>query len=123
MLPPSSRIAVVTGANKGIGYFIALQLGLSGLFSKIILGCRDASRGTLAATEMQKLADGNKIDTQFQFEPLTIGDPSSHSAFCQKMEQEFGKVDVLVNNGAAVAFWRSVGYADYCLTLEIPAEA
>jgi predicted acetyltransferase len=30
-------------------------------------------------------------------------------------------VDVLVDNQPAVAFWRSVGYRDYCLTLEIPA--
>ena len=29
-------------------------------------------------------------------------------------------VDVLVTNESAIAFWRSVGYADYCLTLEIP---
>jgi GNAT superfamily N-acetyltransferase len=28
-------------------------------------------------------------------------------------------VDVLVTNGAAIAFWRSIGFADYCLTLEI----
>jgi predicted acetyltransferase len=29
-------------------------------------------------------------------------------------------VDVLVHNAAAIAFWRAVGYKDYCLTLEIP---
>ena len=97
----NSRIAVVTGANKGIGYFIALQLGLSGLFSKIILGCRDATRGTLAATQLQQtLADTNENTSTelFRFVPLTIGDPNSHSDFCKTMQEEFGKVDVLVNN-------------------------
>ena len=96
MVPTAtSRVAVVTGSNKGIGYFIALQLGLSGLFSKVILGCRDAARGGLAATEMKEIA-GDKAD--FQFVPLTIGDSASHTAFFQQMEQDFGKVDVLVNN-------------------------
>jgi carbonyl reductase 1 len=96
MLSSSSRIAVVTGANKGIGYFIALQLGASGLFSTIILGCRDPTRGAVAANELQKLVTGG---VDFQFIPLTIGDPTSHSAFLQKLENEFGgKVDVLVNN-------------------------
>lgn len=32
-------------------------------------------------------------------------------------------VDVLVHNTAAIAFWRSVGYKDYCLTLEISSSA
>ncbi len=91
----SSRVAVVTGANKGIGYFIALQLGLSGLFSKIILGCRDATRGNFAATELNKIA---AVTAEFQYMPLTIGDPDSHASFYQRIEQEFGKVDVLVNN-------------------------
>ena len=92
-----SRIAVVTGANKGIGYFIALQLGLSGFFSRIILGCRDTTRGSAAEAQLQSIA-GDKTNTKFQFVPLTVGDASSHSAFCQRMQDEFGKVDVLVNN-------------------------
>jgi carbonyl reductase 1 len=93
----SNRVAVVTGANKGIGYFIALHLGMSGLFSKIILGCRDAERGLAAANELQSKIQG-KSETTFQFAPLTIGDTESHSKFGQQMQEEFGKVDVLVNN-------------------------
>eukprot|EP00536_Pseudo-nitzschia_multiseries_P018214 jgi/Psemu1/299628/fgenesh1_pm.2258_\ len=77
MIPP--RIAVVTGANKGIGYFIALQLGLSGLFSDIILGNNDV--------------------VHIHCLPLTIGDPDSHTAFGATLERDFGgNVDVLVNN-------------------------
>lgn len=95
MVPLTPRVAVVTGANKGIGYFIALQLGLSGLFSKIILGCRDPTRGGIAANEMNEIAAGK---AEFQFMPLTIGEKESHSSFFQRMQEEFGKVDVLVNN-------------------------
>eukprot|EP00980_Cylindrotheca_fusiformis_P007391 scaffold1525_cov142-Cylindrotheca_fusiformis.AAC.191 len=93
----SNRIAVVTGGNKGIGYFIALHLGMSGLFSKIILGCRDAQRGLTAVNELQAKTNGS-TETIFQFAPLTIGDKESHSKFCQHIEEEFGKLDLLVNN-------------------------
>lgn len=90
-----SRIAVITGANKGIGFHIALQLGLSGMFSNVIIGCRDAARGAVASQEIQRqVADTVSV----QSVALTIGDQQSHSEFCKRMEEEFGKVDVLVNN-------------------------
>jgi carbonyl reductase 1 len=96
MISSSSRVAVVTGANKGVGYFIALQLGLSGLFSSVILGCRDSTRGLAAVDQMQSLSAQSGVE--YKFLPLTIGDEASHDEFCQKVENEFGKVDVLVNN-------------------------
>ena len=94
------RIAVVTGANKGIGFYIAMQLALSGLFSHIILGCRDAARGALACQEIQKQVS-DKVSVQAV--PLTIGDNQSHLDFCKRMDEEFGKIDCLVNN-AGFAF-------------------
>jgi NAD(P)-dependent dehydrogenase (short-subunit alcohol dehydrogenase family) len=54
MITTSPRIAVVTGANKGIGFYIALQLGLSGQFSHIILGCRDPALAASASHDIQK---------------------------------------------------------------------
>jgi len=94
-----SRIAVVTGANKGIGYFIALQLGLSGLFSDIILGCRDSTRGTTARNEIQGKIDASSYDAKVHCLPLVIGNDQSHTKFCERLDKEFGgAVDVLVNN-------------------------
>ena len=94
-----SRIAVVTGANKGIGYFIALQLGLSGLFSDIILGCRDSTRGTTARNEIQGKIDASSYDSKVYCLPLVIGNDQSHTKFCERLDKEFGgAVDVLVNN-------------------------
>jgi carbonyl reductase 1 len=91
----SGRVAVVTGANKGIGFFIALQLGLSGLFSNIILGCRDPSLGSIASTEIQnQLPDTVTVKSL----PLTIGDKESHQQFHDSIEKEFGRLDCLVNN-------------------------
>lgn len=114
--PPHHRVAVVTGANKGIGFYIALQLALSGQFSDIILGCRDRERGLQAEKDIQSAvqvaAAGDAsaaaattpiTATKIQYVPLTIGDTVSHSQFCQRMEEEFGQkevggIDVLVNN-------------------------
>ena len=94
-----NRIAVVTGANKGIGYFIALQLGLSGLFSDIILGCRDSARGATAMNEIQGKINERLPNVKVHSLPLELGNGQSHTEFCQRMEREFGgAVDVLVNN-------------------------
>jgi len=113
------RVAVVTGANNGIGYFIALQLGLSGLFEHIILGCRDLDRGQAALSSMRPLLPSSVKATVL---PLTIGNHDSHVAFREKLQALLegdststttdttadgacnpAKVDVLVNN-AAIAF-------------------
>jgi carbonyl reductase 1 len=95
----TGRVAVVTGSNKGIGFFIALQLGLSGLFQDLILACRDASRGQAAALEIQK----SLSNTRVSYAPLTLGDYKSHADFLNYMQDTFGKCDVLVNN-AAIAY-------------------
>ena len=99
-----NRVAVVTGANKGIGYFIALQLGLSGLFSDIILGCRDSTRGANAKNEIQGQINEQLSNVKVHSLPLEIGNDQSQTEFCRRMEQEFGStIDVLVNN-AAIAY-------------------
>lgn len=98
MIP--GRVAVVTGANKGIGYFIALQLGMSGLFSHVLLACRDPSRALQAVDSIQAQVPSS---VTVMTESLTMGDLSSHTQFVSKMESLFGKVDVLVNN-AGFAF-------------------
>ena len=103
----ANRVAVVTGSNQGIGYFVALQLGLSGKFGHVILACRDATRGQEAVANIQKDFHSSSSSAAngvtFAYEPLTLGDSASHQSFAQKMEQTFGKVDVLINN-AAMAF-------------------
>ena len=92
---PGGRIAVVTGSNKGIGYFTALQLGSSGLFQYIILACRDQNRAIDAVESIRQQLPRNVF---VQSEQLTIGDESSHSAFAFKMKETFGKIDCLINN-------------------------
>ena len=86
------RVAVVTGANKGIGYCIAQSLVQSGLFGSVILACRDEARGKAAATSLGA-----------EFLKLEVGNSESTASFAAAVAAQYGRLDVLVNN-AAIAF-------------------
>ena len=92
------RNAVVTGANKGIGFHIAQQLASSGQFTNVVLACRDESRGVAAVKQIQN-SISNDSECSVSYEQLAIGDGQSHERFVDKMKSKFdGKIDVLVNN-------------------------
>lgn len=101
MVATPGRFEVVTGSNKGIGFHIAKQLATCGLFQHIILACRDSSLGEAARQSIA--SSGNLSTTQLHVESLTLGDVKSHSDFAARMEENFGRIDCLVNN-AAIAF-------------------
>jgi NAD(P)-dependent dehydrogenase (short-subunit alcohol dehydrogenase family) len=85
-----TRIALITGANKGIGLEIARQLGRAGY--RILLGARDATRGDAAAAKLE--ADG--IDVRVV--AIDLDQPDSIAAAAAAIEAEEGRLDVLVNN-------------------------
>jgi NAD(P)-dependent dehydrogenase (short-subunit alcohol dehydrogenase family) len=84
------RIAVVTGANRGIGMEVARQLADGGFVA--VMGSRDPAKGDAAA---QALGDRTVDPRQ-----LDIADPDSVSAFAAGLERDYGRLDVLVNNAA-----------------------
>ena len=86
----AGRVAVVTGANKGVGYHIAKSLIASKLFGAVVLACRDADRGMAAAQEMGGV-----------FMPLTVGDAASATALASALRDKYGRLDVLINNAAS----------------------
>src|SRR5437016_1583981 len=89
-----NKVALVTGANKGIGKEIAR--GLARLGITVLLGARDPERGALAVSELD--ADGTLFFLQ-----LDVTDQASVSAAAQQIADRFGKLDILVNNaGVAV---------------------
>ena len=94
-----NKIAVITGANKGIGKAIASNLATCGMFTHVILGCRDEALAKTAVDEISSTENTCNVSSY----QLTIGDNKSHASFCSAIEDKFGKVDVLVNN-AGMAF-------------------
>jgi NAD(P)-dependent dehydrogenase (short-subunit alcohol dehydrogenase family) len=85
-----SRVAVVTGANRGIGFEIARQLAARGM--QVILTSRDEQKGKAA---QQALAgEGLPVD----YHPLDVTDPSSIQHLRDFLQQEYDRLDVLVNN-------------------------
>lgn len=86
----ANRTALITGANKGIGFEIARQLGKLG--HSIWLGCRDEARGKEAE---EKLRAGG-IDAHFI--QLDINDDASVREAVAHIEAATSQLDVLVNN-------------------------
>ena len=92
MKDPAQPTALVTGANKGIGFEIARQLGARGFH--VFLGARDQVRGEHAAAELEKAG------ARVTFVPLDVTDPKSIQSMASILNASIDQLDVLVNNAA-----------------------
>jgi NAD(P)-dependent dehydrogenase (short-subunit alcohol dehydrogenase family) len=93
------RIALVTGANKGIGFEVARQLAREGL--RVFLGARDEKAGEAAAEKLR--AEGarttkDKSDEEIEFLKIDISKPESIRKAAEEFSKRSGRLDVLVNN-------------------------
>nr|AEE65483.1 short-chain dehydrogenase/reductase SDR [uncultured bacterium BAC AB649/1850] len=86
----SAAVALVTGANKGIGREIARQLGRHG--AVVLLGARDEERGKRAAEELT--AEGLTVSPL----PLDVTDAGQIAAAAAEITRRHGRLDILVNN-------------------------
>lgn len=84
----SDTIAVVTGANRGIGFEIAHQLGMHGL--TVVVTSRETGVGEEAVKVMQE--GGLNV----AFHQLDIVDPSSLKSFSEWLKETYGGLDILV---------------------------
>jgi NAD(P)-dependent dehydrogenase (short-subunit alcohol dehydrogenase family) len=84
------RIAVVTGANRGIGFEVARQLATDGFVA--VMGSRDPAKGAAAAEQL----NGLPVDPR----QLDVADSDSVAALAAELERDYGRLDVLVNNAA-----------------------
>ena len=84
------RVALVTGANRGIGYAISRQLVEQNI--TVILGSRDPSSGAAACSRLQAAG----LDAHFEL--LDVTDEKSIKAAIESIQAQFGRLDILVNN-------------------------
>ncbi len=92
----TKTVALITGANKGIGFEIARQLGKKGFL--VVLGARETTKGKAAVAKL--CAEG--IDAHFV--KLEVSSKTDVEALPGFFREKFGRLDVLVNN-AGVAEW------------------
>ncbi len=102
-------VALITGANKGIGFEIARQLGAKGI--TVVLGARDEAKGVKAAEALR--AEG--VDAHAV--KLDVSNDADVAALPGWFTERFGRLDVLVNN-AGIAEWASDDVGAFRKTLE-----
>ena len=90
-MPHTSKIAVVTGGNRGLGLETCRQLAHRGL--RVVLTSRDRTQGVRAVDRLR--AEG----AQVYFESIDVTIEDSIVNLAGHLERQFGRVDVLVNNG------------------------
>jgi len=94
----ATKIALITGANKGIGFETARQLGAQGM--TVLAAARDEERGRAAE---RALRDGG---ADAHFVQLDVTDAKSVQRAAEWIDREYGRLDVLVNNAGAASVAR-----------------
>ena len=89
-----TRIALITGANKGIGLEIARQLAQAGVL--VIIGARDRDRARMAVEDLASQG------LTARFVRIDLNDHASIAAAAVAIGAEHGKLDILVNNAGIV---------------------
>jgi NAD(P)-dependent dehydrogenase (short-subunit alcohol dehydrogenase family) len=98
MSATATRIALITGANKGIGFEVARQLVSHGF--QVVLGARRRDAGRQAAAELAQNGGFDKLTTggQTQFLEIDIANPASITRAAKQLAALVDHLDVLVNN-------------------------
>jgi NAD(P)-dependent dehydrogenase (short-subunit alcohol dehydrogenase family) len=107
--PPAPPVAVVTGANRGVGLEVCRQL--AGLGYAVVLGSRDLARGEAAAASL-----GGERVVACQ---LDVASDASVARAAEFVSEQFGRCDALVNN-AAIHYdtWQRAVSADLAVVHE-----
>jgi NAD(P)-dependent dehydrogenase (short-subunit alcohol dehydrogenase family) len=107
-----NRVALVTGANKGIGLQIAKDLAKHGL--TVLVGSRDLEKGVEAAKSVGQHAHAIQID---------VTDRASIAAAAERIGKEYGRLDVLVNNAGIASLAPPGTPFEERLKMNIPSSA
>jgi NAD(P)-dependent dehydrogenase (short-subunit alcohol dehydrogenase family) len=97
----AAKIALITGANKGIGFETARHLGSQGI--TVLIGARDEERGRAA---QRALGDGG---ADAHFIQLDVTDAKSIQRAAEWIDGAYGRLDILVNNAGTASVARRGG--------------
>jgi NAD(P)-dependent dehydrogenase (short-subunit alcohol dehydrogenase family) len=90
----SQKVALITGANKGIGFEVAREIGKTGI--TVLVGARNKAAGEEAVAKLK--SDGIKAS----FVAIDLTDQTSITAAADTITKDFGRLDILVNNAGIV---------------------
>jgi NAD(P)-dependent dehydrogenase (short-subunit alcohol dehydrogenase family) len=90
----TKKVALITGANKGIGLETARQLGVLGV--TVVVAARDLAKGEAAAAGLKKQG----IDARAL--KLDVISEADRTAAAKYIEKEFGRLDILINNAGVM---------------------
>lgn len=93
----TDTIALVTGANKGIGKEISRQLAVKGIL--VLIGARDRERGEKAVMELR--GEGSTVE----FIQIDVTSQPSVDHAAAEIERRHGRLDILVNNAGIRLDW------------------
>ncbi len=93
----NGKVALVTGASKGIGAAIALELAANG--AAVAVNYSSSTEGANKVVDAIKAAGGKAIAIQ-----ANVADPASISGLVDSVVKEFGPIDILVNNAGVYEF-------------------
>jgi NAD(P)-dependent dehydrogenase (short-subunit alcohol dehydrogenase family) len=91
------RVAVVTGANSGLGLVTARELARAG--AHVVLACRNLVKGEIAMREIEGAVAGARIELA----ELDLGNLASVRAFAARVRDGHDRLDLLVNNAGVMA--------------------
>jgi NAD(P)-dependent dehydrogenase (short-subunit alcohol dehydrogenase family) len=90
------RVAVVTGANSGIGFETARALAAKG--ARVILGCRSRTKGPQAVARIRNAVP----DADLHFTSLDLASLAAVAMFAKEVAVEVDRIDILVNNAGVM---------------------
>lgn len=92
----TGKVAIVTGANSGIGFETAKGLAEKG--AKVVLACRNLGKAASAANSIRRVVR----DARLEIIRLDLADLDSVQAFCETFQMNYDRLDILVNNAGVM---------------------
>ena len=92
----TGRVAIVTGANSGIGFETAKSLAQRG--ATVVMACRNMTKGEAALSAIREAAVGATVDLR----ALDLSSLSSVKSFAEGFLEDYDQLDMLINNAGVM---------------------